>query len=52
MDHGKGVIDNDKIITALNKMLQDKFGISHTTIQVEAGRFCVNGSNGCCDLVL
>jgi len=52
MDHGGAVTDNDKIITGVNKMLQERFGISHTTIQVEAGRFCVNGSNGCCDLVL
>jgi cobalt-zinc-cadmium efflux system protein len=52
MDHGRGVMDNDKIIGRLNSMLQEKFGIAHTTIQVEAGRFCVNGTNGCCDLVL
>lgn len=52
MDNDRGVMDNDKIIRKLNAMLQENFGISHTTIQVEAGRFCVNGSNGCCDLVL
>ncbi|MEN6467048.1 MAG: cation diffusion facilitator family transporter [Syntrophaceae bacterium] len=52
MDQGRGVMDNDRIITRRNTMLQEKFGIAHTTIQVEAGRFCVNGSNGCCDLVL
>lgn len=52
MDHGREGVDNNQIIGRLNSMLQDKFGISHTTIQVEAGRFCVKGANGCCDLVL
>ena len=52
MGQARGSADNDRIISSLNEMLFEKFGISHTTIQVEAGRFCVDSSNGCCDLVL
>jgi len=52
MGQARGSADNDRIISSLNEMLLEKFGISHTTIQVEAGRFCVDSSNGCCDLVL
>ncbi len=52
MDQGRGVMDNDRILFRTNSMLKEKFGIAHTTIQVEAGKFCVNGRNGCCDLVI
>ena len=50
MDREIAELDSDRIIGQINKMLYDKFNISHTTIQVEAGRFCIKGSNGCCDL--
>lgn len=52
MDQARGAVDSDKIISRLNTMLHDRFGISHTTIQVEAGKFCISGSTGCCDLTI
>ncbi len=52
MGQAREGVDSDKIISRVNDMLNEKFGISHTTIQVEAGRFCVDSSNGCCDLVV
>lgn len=52
MDQGRAVVDNDGIISRVNAMLRDKFGISHTTIQVEAGRFCATGGNGCCNFTV
>lgn len=52
MDQKRGVADYDRIIGRVNEMLQEKYGIFHTTIQVEAGRFCVEGSNGCCELTI
>ena len=52
LDRPGGAADNDTIISAVNKMLESKFGIAHTTIQVETGRFCVDGNNGCCGMVV
>lgn len=52
MDRLGGVADNDMIISAVNEMLKSRFGIAHTTIQVETGRFCVDGTNGCCGLAV
>lgn len=49
MDQGRRGVDSDMVIGRVNEMLKEKFGISHTTIQVEAGRFCIESSNGCCN---
>jgi len=42
-------VDADRIIGAVNAMLADEFNITHTTIQVEAGTFCLAGEKGCCN---
>jgi len=49
MDRAAGEVDADKIITTVNTMLADEFGITHTTIQVETGTFCLAGEKGCCN---
>ena len=48
MDADPGSVEGDSIITRLNDMLKKRFGISHTTIQIEAGRFCVD-HHCCCE---
>ena len=37
------VKDNDKLLKELNKMLHDKFGIEHTSIQIEKKNICKRG---------
>jgi cobalt-zinc-cadmium efflux system protein len=51
MDPGLKPLDNDAIIRSLNAMLKEKFGISHTAIQVEKGAVCASGINGCCEMI-
>lgn len=51
MDPGRRQYDNNEIIGRLNSMLRQKFGISHTAIQVEKGNACASGINGCCEMV-
>lgn len=48
MDRPSGELDSDLIIARVNAMLAEKFGITHTTIQIEAGRFCLAENKGCC----
>jgi cobalt-zinc-cadmium efflux system protein len=49
MNRNAEEVDADKIITAVNAMLAEEFHITHTTIQVEAGTFCLAGEKGCCN---
>lgn len=48
MDSEGAVLDSDQVIRRVNAMLAEKFGIMHTTIQIEAGRFCLADDRGCC----
>ena len=49
MNRDSAEVDADRIIRDVNAMLAEQFGITHTTIQVEAGDFCLVGDNGCCN---
>jgi len=49
MNRGAEEVDADRIIEKVNAMLTESFGITHTTIQVEAGNFCLAGDKGCCN---
>jgi len=49
MNRDAAAVDADRIIRDINAMLAGKFGITHTTIQVEAGNFCLVGDKGCCN---
>lgn len=40
---------SDSVIQGVNDMLLHKFGIGHTTIQVEVGDFCRGHSGECCN---
>jgi cobalt-zinc-cadmium efflux system protein len=40
---------SDSVIQGVNNMLMHKFGIGHTTIQVEVGDFCGGHSGECCN---
>jgi len=39
---------SDEIIMEINSLLDQKFGIEHTTIQVEFSNFCGNHAGECC----
>jgi cobalt-zinc-cadmium efflux system protein len=48
MDSGDGTADTDKIIRNVNVMLDDTFGITHTTLQIEKKLICDIDSDICC----
>ncbi len=41
-------VDTDGIITGVNSLLNERFGIDHTTIQVEVATFCRLDRGMCC----
>ncbi len=41
-------IDTDSIIKNVNAMLEEKYGIAHTTIQTENNNICSNDPEKCC----
>lgn len=40
--------DSDELIRTVNDMLENKYGIRHTTIQVENTRICSESGGACC----
>ena len=44
----KNKINSDQIIKKVNSMLQEKYGITHTTIQVENEAICSIKPGSCC----
>ncbi len=48
IDQSLGNIDNDQLIKKVNAMLEEKFGIAHTTIQIENNAICSVNSGRCC----
>jgi len=49
MEQNREELDTDWVVRQVNAMLAEKFGITHTTIQVEAGRFCIEDNQSCCN---
>lgn len=47
LDEDSGIY-SDQVIVKINLMLNEKFGIEHTTIQVESGDFCGGLAGDCC----
>jgi cobalt-zinc-cadmium efflux system protein len=43
-----GNVDTDGIIRRVNKLLEERFGIDHTTLQVEVAEFCNMRDGTCC----
>jgi len=44
-----GTSDTNGVITSINTILEDSFGIRHTTVQVETANLCQDrGGAGCC----
>jgi len=41
-------LNTDSIIQAINGMLEDKFGITHTTVQIEHSNLCILKGGNCC----
>ncbi len=41
-------IDSDQVIKKVNSMLEDKYGITHTTVQIENNAICNINSGKCC----
>jgi cobalt-zinc-cadmium efflux system protein len=48
IDQSLDNIDTDQIIKKVNTMLEDKYGITHTTIQIENSVICNIKSGKCC----
>jgi cobalt-zinc-cadmium efflux system protein len=47
VETGEDEVDTDAIIRGVNSMLSEKYGISHTTLQVENVKICT-GTGPCC----
>jgi len=45
---GDSSLNTDSIIQAINGMLEDKFGITHTTVQIEHSNLCTLKGGNCC----
>ncbi|TAL38081.1 MAG: cation transporter [Spirochaetes bacterium] len=45
---GEGEPDTDEAIRAVNDMLRERFGITHSAVQVEKVRICSNDGGVCC----
>ena len=43
-----GGADTDRLIRNVNRMLEDRYGIRHTAIQVETERICSFEGDNCC----
>ncbi len=49
VDAGRGTVNTDDLIERMNRMLEERFGIRHTTIQVENELLCgLDGKSGKC----
>lgn len=48
VDRSLGNINSDNIIKSVNSMLEEKYGITHTTLQIENFEICSNEPGSCC----
>ncbi|MBN2401637.1 MAG: cation transporter [Spirochaetes bacterium] len=48
VDQSLDITNTDKIIKRVNSMLENKYGITHTTIQIENDEICDMKSGRCC----
>ncbi len=45
---GESSLNTDSLIQAINTMLEEKFGITHTTLQIEHTNLCTLKGGNCC----
>ncbi len=43
-----GAVDTDGLINSVNRLLEERFGITHTALQVENTKLCTSEGGDCC----